>query len=112
MKPLAFRSSIAALALGATLLTATTQPAKADGAASTRNIILGAAALAAGVAIASNVEHKQQLASTVEGYTRNGATVYEDGHVVSRNGRSWYPGDESRSVACGADGRCRVSSSN
>jgi hypothetical protein len=76
------------------------QPARADGAASTRNIILGAAALAAGIIISRNVAHKRELANTVAGYTSDGATVYADGRVVYPDGRSFYPNDNNQSIAC------------
>ena len=74
-------------------------PARADGAASTRTII-GAAALIAGIATAVNVAHKDQVANTVEGYLPDGSVVYEDGHVVARNGYSWYPGNQGEQIAC------------
>lgn len=101
------QASIAAGLLVTTMGLATVSPAKADGAASTRNIILGAAALVAGVAIAENVAHKQAAANTVAGYTPNGATVYDDGHVVLPDGRSFYPGNYGRQVACNG-GQCTI----
>jgi hypothetical protein len=79
------------------------QPARADGAASTRNIILGAAALAAGIIISRNVAHKRELANTVAGYTSDGATVYADGRVAYPDGRSFYPNDNNQSIACRAN---------
>jgi hypothetical protein len=91
--------------LTASLLTAafgisSLQPARADGAASTRNIILGAAAVAAGIIISQNVAHKRELAGTVAGYTSDGATVYADGRVAYANGASYYPGDRGQQIAC------------
>src|ERR1700680_2669712 len=91
--------------LTAALLTAafgisSVQPARADGAASTRNIILGAAAVAAGIIISRNVAHKRELAGTVAGYTSDGATVYADGRVAYANGASYYPGDRGQQIAC------------
>lgn len=76
------------------------QPAKADNAATTRAIILGAAALVAGVAVSANVAHKRQVANTVVGYLQDGSTVYQDGHVVSPNGQSYYPSQYGQTVAC------------
>ena len=76
------------------------QPARADGAASTRNIILGAAAVAAGIIIGRNVAHKRELATTVAGYTTDGGTVFADGRVVYANGASYYPGDQGQQIAC------------
>ncbi len=64
--------------------------ASADGAASTRNIILGAAALAAGVIIYNNVQHKRAARNAVVGYTRDGGVVYGDGRIVYPNGRTLY----------------------
>ena len=84
---------ITTIALAASLGLASIAPANADQAAVTRNTILGAAALIAGIAIESNVANKNAQANTVEGYTPNGAAVYEDGHVVEPDGRSYYPGN-------------------
>ncbi len=93
------RSTVAALALCGVMVTSMQAPARADGAASTRTII-GAAALIAGIATAVNVAHKDQVANTVEGYLPDGSVVYEDGHVVARNGYSWYPGNQGEQIAC------------
>lgn len=92
------RSGIAALALGAMLVPATGLPAKAD-TSTTQNILIGAAAAAA-VFTGINVERKHQLATTVQGYLPDGSAVYQDGHVVSRNGVSWYPGNYGETIAC------------
>jgi hypothetical protein len=102
---------IAAPLAVAILAAATMQPARADGAASTRNIILGAAALVAGVAIESNAAHKHQLANTVQGYLPNGGVVYEDGHVVLPNGQVYYPGNYGQTIAC-SNQACYVSGGN
>jgi hypothetical protein len=102
------QTTIAAALCVATLGLATVAPAKADGAASTRNIILGIGALAAGIAIESNVAHKNAVANTVEGYTPSGSTVYEDGHVVLPNGQTYYPGNYGQSIACNG-GSCMIS---
>jgi len=75
------------------------RPAAADQAAATRNIILGAAAIV-GIATYANVRHKNAVANTVLGYTPDGATVYQDGHVVTSSGQSYYPDKYGQSVAC------------
>jgi hypothetical protein len=90
------RSGVAALALGAVLASATALPARAN---TTTDILYGAAAAAAAVTL-YNVEHKHQLATTVQGYLPDGSTVYADGRVVSPNGYSWYPGNNGETVAC------------
>ncbi|MDQ2817223.1 MAG: hypothetical protein M3T49_03310 [Candidatus Eremiobacteraeota bacterium] len=86
------------------------QAARADQAARTRNMLLGAAAIA-GLAIESNVAHKNRLANTVEGYLPNGGTVYQDGHVVLANGQSYYPGNYGQTVACDSYS-CYISGGN
>ena len=65
---------------------------------STRTIMYGAAAAAAAFTL-YNVEHKHQLATTVQGYLPNGGVVYADGHVAL-NGQTWYPGNSGQTVAC------------
>lgn len=99
MNTSAFRSSLAGLALFGILTTSLAAPALADGAASTRNII-GAAAAIIGIATAVNVSNKNQVANTVEGYLPDGSVVFEDGHVVDRNGNSWYPGNQGEQISC------------
>ena len=96
----------ATIAFGSTI-----RPAAADQAAVTRNTILGAAAaIAIGLTVA-NVEHKDAVASTVEGYTPDGATVYQDGHVVTPDGQSYYPGNVGQSISCN-DGSCGIYAGN
>lgn len=102
-----FLSVLAATLVAATMSVTSPQPAKADQAAVTRNILLGAAAVA-GIAIETNVAHKNKLATTIEGYLPNGGTVYEDGHVVMPDGRSYYPGNYGQTIACNA-GYCTIS---
>ncbi len=109
MKTQIIRSGVAALALGAVLVSATGLPAKAD-TNSTRTIIYGAAAAAAAFTL-YNVEHKHALATTVQGYLPDGSVVYEDGHVVSPNGQSWYPGNYGQTVAC-SNQYCSINGSN
>lgn len=98
--------TLAALAAAGTLSLSTMAPASADQAASTRNIILGAAAIA-GIAIEANVAHKKADANTISGYLPDGSAVYADGHVVARNGYSYYPGNNGQSVTC-SNGQCSI----
>lgn len=98
--------TLAAVAAAGTFSLFSAAPASADGAASTRNIILGAAALA-GIAIEANVANKNSRANTVTGYLSDGSRVYADGHVVARNGYAYYPGNNGQTVSC-ANGRCDV----
>jgi hypothetical protein len=109
MKASILRSGVAALALGGILASATALPARAD-TSTTNTIIYGAAAAAAAFTL-YNVEHKHQLASTVQGYLPDGSTVYKDGHVVSRNGQTWYPGNYGQTVAC-SNQYCTIDGSN
>jgi hypothetical protein len=81
--------------LAALFAAITPRPAAADGAASTRNIILGAAAIAAGIIIYNNVQHKRMQHDTVVGYTRDGGTVYADGRIVYPNGNVLYTGNRN-----------------
>jgi hypothetical protein len=60
-------------------------PVRADGAASTRNIILGGLALAAGIILYNNYQHKVAQANTVVGYTNDGGVIYGDGRIVYPN---------------------------
>ncbi len=83
----------------------TPRPAGADGAASTRNIILGAAAVAAGIIIYNNVQHKRMQHDTVVGYTRDGGTVYADGRIAYPNGNVLYTGNRN-GQRCGYSGNC------
>lgn len=98
MKPLV--PLMVAAAVSGILATTNIQPAQADQAAVTRNTIIGAAALIAGIAIETNVAHKRQLANSVQGYLPDGSTVYRDGHVVTPNGQSYYPSQYGETVAC------------
>jgi len=102
--------TLAALAAAGTLSLTTMAPASADGAASTRNIIFGAAAIA-GIAIESNVAHKNAQANTISGYLPDGSAVYGDGHVATGNGYSYYPGNNGQNVSCN-DGRCNIAYAN
>jgi hypothetical protein len=100
-------TSLVALALTAGFSLAAIAPASADQAATTRNEILGGLALVAGIATAVNVSHKTAAAHTIKGYTANGATVYNDGHVVTANGQSYYPGNQNQAISCN-NGNCGI----
>ena len=104
-------SILTASVLTAAMGVATIAPAKADGAASTRNIILGAAALVAGVAIESNVARKNAQANNVQGYLPDGSPVYQDGHVVAPNGQTYYPGNNGQQISCNGQ-NCYASNTN
>ncbi len=77
--------------------------AETAGQRSTRNILLGAAALAVGIILYNNYHHKQVAHNTVVGYTRDGGTVYADGRVVYPDGRVYYTSNNGRSL-CNYDG--------
>lgn len=98
--------ALVALATAGTVSLAMPAPASADSAASTRNIILGAAAIA-GIAIESNVARKNAQTKNITGYLPDGSAVYADGHVVTNNGYSYYPGNNGQNVSC-TNGRCYV----
>ena len=106
-----FSTSISAIALAAAFSFATIAPASADQAAATRNDILGGLALIAGVATAVNVSNKNAQANTLQGYTPNGDTVFQDGHVVMQDGQSYYPGNDNQSISCN-NGNCAVYGNN
>lgn len=84
------------IALAISILT----PAFAEtaGQRSTRNIILGGAALAIGIILYNNWQHKVRAANTVVGYTRDGGVVYADGRIVYPNGRVVYASNNGRNV--------------
>ena len=109
MKNSILRSVVGALTLGAVLFSSMGSPAKAD-TNTTNDILYGAAAAAAAFTL-YNVEHKHALATTVEGYLPDGSVVYQDGHVVSPNGSSWYPGNNGETVAC-SNQYCTVNGTN
>jgi hypothetical protein len=79
-------------ALIISVLAGSVSQTRADGAASTRNIILGGLALTAGIILYNNYEHKlalansaAQQANTVVGQTSDGGVIYGDGRVVYPN---------------------------
>jgi len=80
------------LALVLSMFAGMIAPTRADTAATTRNIILGAVAVAAGIILYNNYEHKlaaagtaAEQANTVVGYTADGGVIYGDGRVVYPN---------------------------
>jgi len=95
--------SLAGAALVLTLALPFASPARADGAASTRNIILGAAAATAAVILYNNYHHKQVAHDTVVGYTRDGGIVYADGRIVYPNGTVVYANNQN-GTPCSWDG--------
>ena len=109
------KSKLAMAALAAIMTVslglAQVQPARADQAAVNRNTVLGVAAFLAGAFIAANVANKNTVANTVEGTTRDGAVVYEDGHVVMPNGYSYYPNNDGQSISCN-NGYCSIYADN
>lgn len=100
-----FQSALAALLAVVIVVTAFLAPANADtaGQTSTRNIILGALAAAAGVILYNNYHHKQVAANTVVGTTRDGGVVYGDGRIVYPDGTVLYTGNRNRQ-RCTYDG--------
>jgi hypothetical protein len=103
-----FRTSIAAAVLAAvTALSMPAQPAKAN---TTSTLLIGAAAAAAALT-AINVSNKNAKANARAGYLPNGDSVYQDGHVQTRNGGKYYPGDRGQTLQCQSN-RCRVAGQN
>jgi hypothetical protein len=82
-----FRAALLVWTLVLSMVAGMTSPAPADtaGQVSTRNIILGAVALTAGIILYNNYEHKVAAANTVVGYTADGGVVYADGRIVYPN---------------------------
>jgi hypothetical protein len=77
--------------------------AATSGQISTRNIILGALAMTAGIVLYNNYQHKYTAAHTVVGYTRDGGTVYADGRIVYPDGTTLYTSNNGNTV-CTFDG--------
>jgi hypothetical protein len=86
------RAAIVVWALVLSLLTASVTPTMGDtaGQISTRNIILGGLAVAAGIVLYNNYTHKVAYANSVVGYTRDGGVLYGDGRIVYPNGPTVY----------------------
>jgi hypothetical protein len=94
----ALRVALAALALLMIFTFSTARPVQAEtaGQRSTRNIILGAVALTAGIILYNNYHHKQLAHNTIVGYTADGGTVYADGRVVYPDGTVLYTSNNGR----------------
>jgi len=99
------RNLILAVMLVLTFLTTSIVPAFAEttGQRSTRNIILGAVALTAGIILYNNYQQKRAYANSIVGYTRDGGVIYGDGRIVYPNGVVVYTSNNGRS-ACTFDG--------
>jgi len=98
------RTLVALFALFALFVGSTPAPARADGAASTRNIVLGAAAAVAGIIIYNNIHHKQIAHDTIVGRTNDGGVVYADGRIVYPNGNVLYTSNGNGRVCSYANG--------
>src|SRR5579864_423659 len=72
--------------------------AETSGQRSTRNIILGALALTAGVILYNNYHHKQVAHDTVVGRTADGGVLYADGRIVYPDGTVVYTSSNGRTV--------------
>jgi len=115
MRTSTWYKSFVALALVFTFAVSALSPALAEtaGQRSTRNIILGALAVTAGVIIYNNIHHKQVAHNTIVGRTADGGTVYADGRIVYPNGTVVYTSNNGRTPCaydneaeqCGANAR-------
>jgi hypothetical protein len=102
------RTSVtAALVAAALALSVPAAPAKAN---TTSTLLIGAAAAAVALT-AINVTNKNNKANAVAGRLPNGDTAYADGHVITRSGSKYYPGDHGQTLEC-ANQRCRVAGTN
>jgi len=86
------RNLVLAMMLVLTLVVTSIAPSfgETTGARSTRNIILGAVALTAGIILYDNYQQKRAYANSIVGYTRDGGVVYGDGRIVYPNGAVVY----------------------
>jgi len=91
-------------ALILSLIVGSLSPTVADtaGQTSTRNIALGALAVAVGIVLNNNYQHKVVAANSVVGYTRDGGVVYGDGRIVYPNNITTYASSDG-SRACTFD---------
>lgn len=106
MTTLFTRAAPAAL-LSLLMVAAPVQQARAN--TTSTLILIGAAVAAAATAI--NVSSKNAKANDLVGYLSNGDRVYADGHVVTRNGGTYYPGDHGRTLQC-QNQRCQIVGTN
>jgi len=106
-----FLKAIVSCAIVLSIFVGTVSPVAADtaGQQSTRNIALGALALAAGIILYNNYQHKVQYANSVVGYTRDGGVVYGDGRIVYPNNITAYSTNNGTQTCSfvGAGPRCR-----
>lgn len=98
-------NALLALMLIFVFTTASLNPAVAEtaGQRSTRNIIIGALALTAGIILYNNYHHKQVAANTIVGRTPDGGIVYADGRIVYPDGTVVYTSNNGRN-RCSYDG--------
>jgi hypothetical protein len=101
------RSGVATLIMSSMALGAAMQPARAD---TTSTLLITAAAVAA-LMTGINVAEKNAKANQLVGYLPNGSPVYADGHVVARNGQTWYPGNQGENIQCNG-GQCFIVGAN
>lgn len=94
-----------ALALVLVFALTTIRPSFSEtaGQRSTRNIILGAVALTAGIILYNNYHHKQVAHDTIVGRTADGGIVYADGRIVYPDGTVVYTSNDGRHL-CDYDG--------
>lgn len=97
--------ALVSCALVLTLVGGTIAPvaAESSGQQSTRNIVLGALALAVGIVLYNNAQHKVTTANSVVGYTRDGGRVYGDGRIVYPNNITAFATNNG-SQACSFNG--------
>lgn len=86
-------------------------PGAAPARANTTSTLLLVGAAAALISTAINVSNKNRQANTLVGYLSNGDRVYADGHVVTRDGQTYYPGDHGQTLQC-QNQRCTVVGTN
>ena len=103
--PKPWPKTLVALALACVMTFVALAPASAEtaGQRSTRNIILGAAAVTLGVILYNNYVHKTREHNTVVGHTADGGTVYADGRIVYPDGTVVYTSNDGRH-RCSYDG--------
>ena len=94
------RSILVALLMAFSLFAGSISPVNAEtvGQRNTRNIILGALAMTAGIILYNNYQHKVYAARTIVGYTRDGGTVYADGRIVYPDGTTIYTSNNGRTI--------------
>lgn len=99
--------SMPAVFMSALMIAGPAAPARAN---TTSTLILIGAAVGL-ISTAINVASKNRQANTVVGTLSNGDTVYADGHVATRNGQTYYPGDHGQTLQCQYN-RCAIAGTN